>query len=252
MTRAPAASRRSAAWPSRPIRNCPAASASPGSRSKGQPLDPAKTYKVAANEFMLAGGDGYTSLGKGKMLIGLTDGKLMANEVMVYIRRARHGRPPRSKGASPSSDLRQAARRHMAATGPPSRSFSRVRIRRGGAICRSFAVGPPSRLPTVDARARGRRKGASRARRHLQALRLTPLERARVVIIGQDPYPTPGDAHGLAFSYVGAAPCRPRCATFSRSSPATSAAHFARAAICRPGRARACCCSILRSQSRPE
>jgi uracil-DNA glycosylase len=35
------------------------------------------------------------------------------------------------------------------------------------------------------------------------ALRLTPLERAKVVILGQDPYPTPGDAHGLAFSYVG-------------------------------------------------
>ena len=35
------------------------------------------------------------------------------------------------------------------------------------------------------------------------ALRLTPLERVRVVILGQDPYPTPGDAHGLAFSYVG-------------------------------------------------
>ncbi len=26
----------------------------------------------------------------------------------------------------------------------------------------------------------------------------------RVVVVGQDPYPTPGDAHGLAFSYVGA------------------------------------------------
>ena len=24
-----------------------------------------------------------------------------------------------------------------------------------------------------------------------------------MVILGQDPYPTPGDAHGLAFSYVG-------------------------------------------------
>jgi uracil-DNA glycosylase len=35
------------------------------------------------------------------------------------------------------------------------------------------------------------------------ALALTPLERAKVVILGQDPYPTPGDAHGLAFSYVG-------------------------------------------------
>ena len=35
------------------------------------------------------------------------------------------------------------------------------------------------------------------------ALALTPLERVKVVILGQDPYPTPGDAHGLAFSYVG-------------------------------------------------
>lgn len=36
-----------------------------------------------------------------------------------------------------------------------------------------------------------------------RALSLTPLERVSVVILGQDPYPTPGDAHGLAFSYVG-------------------------------------------------
>jgi uracil-DNA glycosylase len=35
------------------------------------------------------------------------------------------------------------------------------------------------------------------------ALALTPLERVTVVILGQDPYPTPGDANGLAFSYVG-------------------------------------------------
>jgi uracil-DNA glycosylase len=32
------------------------------------------------------------------------------------------------------------------------------------------------------------------------ALKLTPLPQTRVVILGQDPYPTPGDAHGLAFS----------------------------------------------------
>lgn len=32
------------------------------------------------------------------------------------------------------------------------------------------------------------------------ALVLTPLEKVRVVILGQDPYPTPGHAHGLAFS----------------------------------------------------
>ena len=35
------------------------------------------------------------------------------------------------------------------------------------------------------------------------ALRLTPFESVRAVILGQDPYPTPGDAHGLAFSYRG-------------------------------------------------
>jgi 5'-nucleotidase/UDP-sugar diphosphatase len=36
---------------------------------------------------MLAGGDGYDSLAKGRVLIGATDGKLLANEVMVYVRR---------------------------------------------------------------------------------------------------------------------------------------------------------------------
>lgn len=32
------------------------------------------------------------------------------------------------------------------------------------------------------------------------AFRATPLDRVRVVILGQDPYPTPGHAHGLCFS----------------------------------------------------
>ncbi|CAA9309480.1 MAG: Uracil-DNA glycosylase, family 1 [uncultured Microvirga sp.] len=36
------------------------------------------------------------------------------------------------------------------------------------------------------------------------ALTLTPLDQVRAVILGQDPYPSPGDAHGLAFSYRGA------------------------------------------------
>lgn len=36
------------------------------------------------------------------------------------------------------------------------------------------------------------------------ALLLTPLEQVKAVILGQDPYPTAGDAHGLAFSYLGA------------------------------------------------
>lgn len=36
------------------------------------------------------------------------------------------------------------------------------------------------------------------------ALAATPFDAVRVVILGQDPYPRPGDAHGLAFSHVGA------------------------------------------------
>lgn len=36
-----------------------------------------------------------------------------------------------------------------------------------------------------------------------RAFSLTPLAGVRVVILGQDPYPTPGHAHGLAFSYAG-------------------------------------------------
>ncbi|EIM27308.1 uracil-DNA glycosylase [Microvirga lotononidis] len=35
------------------------------------------------------------------------------------------------------------------------------------------------------------------------SIALTPLDRVKVVILGQDPYPTPGDSHGLAFSYRG-------------------------------------------------
>lgn len=36
-----------------------------------------------------------------------------------------------------------------------------------------------------------------------RALSLTPLPDVKAVILGQDPYPSPGDANGLAFSYVG-------------------------------------------------
>src|SRR4051794_10004142 len=53
----------------------------------GEPLDPDKTYRVATNNFLLAGGDGYTALAKGRILIGPTDGRRVSNEVMAYIRR---------------------------------------------------------------------------------------------------------------------------------------------------------------------
>jgi uracil-DNA glycosylase len=38
------------------------------------------------------------------------------------------------------------------------------------------------------------------------ALAATPFDGVRVVILGQDPYPTPGHANGLAFSYAGPPP----------------------------------------------
>ncbi|MBT9545503.1 MAG: uracil-DNA glycosylase [Candidatus Sericytochromatia bacterium] len=39
-----------------------------------------------------------------------------------------------------------------------------------------------------------------------QALRLTPVERVKVVILGQDPYPGAGQAHGLSFSVAAGVP----------------------------------------------
>ncbi|HEX8665427.1 MAG TPA: bifunctional UDP-sugar hydrolase/5'-nucleotidase [Beijerinckiaceae bacterium] len=54
---------------------------------QGQPLDDARTYRLATNNFMLRGGDGYGVFTAQKRLIGETDGKLMAGEVMAHMRR---------------------------------------------------------------------------------------------------------------------------------------------------------------------
>lgn len=51
----------------------------------GAPLDPAATYKVATNDYMLGGGDGFTSLGNGKVIIDPAAATLMANTVINYI-----------------------------------------------------------------------------------------------------------------------------------------------------------------------
>jgi 2',3'-cyclic-nucleotide 2'-phosphodiesterase (5'-nucleotidase family) len=53
----------------------------------GKALDPAATYKVATNDYMLGGGDGYTAFTGGKVLIDANNGKLMANDVMAHIRK---------------------------------------------------------------------------------------------------------------------------------------------------------------------
>ncbi len=51
-----------------------------------KPLDLAATYKVATNDYMLGGGDGYTALAGGKVIIDALGGKLIANDVMVHVR----------------------------------------------------------------------------------------------------------------------------------------------------------------------
>ena len=43
----------------------------------------------------------------------------------------------------------------------------------------------------------------------LKAFELTPLDRVKVVILGQDPYHGPGQAIGLSFSVPPGVKCRP-------------------------------------------
>lgn len=64
-----------------------------------------------------------------------------------------------------------------------------------------FRAGAASAVAArVDARLKGGAQVLPPPADVLTALRLTQREAVRVVILGQDPYPTPGDAHGLAFS----------------------------------------------------
>jgi 5'-nucleotidase/UDP-sugar diphosphatase len=64
-----------------------------GSRVKsvkinGEPLDPARTYKLATNDFMARGGDGYRMFTEGKSLIDVAASQLMASQVIAYIGKA--------------------------------------------------------------------------------------------------------------------------------------------------------------------
>ncbi|MCA8906939.1 MAG: 5'-nucleotidase C-terminal domain-containing protein [Rhodospirillaceae bacterium] len=51
----------------------------------GAPLDPAATYRVATNDFLARGGDGYAALTHGRTLIDPTSGGLMATQVIDHI-----------------------------------------------------------------------------------------------------------------------------------------------------------------------
>jgi 5'-nucleotidase / UDP-sugar diphosphatase len=50
------------------------------------PLDPAKTYSVATNDFMARGGDDYTSFRDAKPVLPIADSPLVAYEVIDYIK----------------------------------------------------------------------------------------------------------------------------------------------------------------------
>ena len=65
----------------------------PGSRVTrievaGAPIDEARTCTVATNDFMHTGGDGYTVLGSGEILIDAASGDTMANHLIDYVRAA--------------------------------------------------------------------------------------------------------------------------------------------------------------------
>ena len=51
----------------------------------GAPLEADKLYKVAVNDYILGGGDGYASLGGGRILTDGPTGQLVANDVMAYV-----------------------------------------------------------------------------------------------------------------------------------------------------------------------
>jgi 2',3'-cyclic-nucleotide 2'-phosphodiesterase (5'-nucleotidase family) len=64
-----------------------------GSRVKsvkigGEPLDPGRTYKLATNDFMARGGDGYRAFEGAKNLIDASASQLMASQVIDHVAKA--------------------------------------------------------------------------------------------------------------------------------------------------------------------
>ena len=53
----------------------------------GVPLDESRDYRIATNDFLARGGDGYDAFRTSRRFLADSDAPLLANEVMVYIRR---------------------------------------------------------------------------------------------------------------------------------------------------------------------
>lgn len=74
------------------------AKAEPGKRVSsvmigGAALQADKLYRVAVNDYMLGGGDGYAALGGGKLINDTGAGALVANVVMDYVEKAKTIKP---------------------------------------------------------------------------------------------------------------------------------------------------------------
>jgi 2',3'-cyclic-nucleotide 2'-phosphodiesterase (5'-nucleotidase family) len=54
--------------------------------ANGKPLDTNAKYTIATNDFMANGGDGYVMFREARPLLTVRDAKLMANDVMAYVR----------------------------------------------------------------------------------------------------------------------------------------------------------------------
>jgi 2',3'-cyclic-nucleotide 2'-phosphodiesterase (5'-nucleotidase family) len=52
----------------------------------GEPLDDERIYKVATNDFIARGGDGYVTLRDARRLLPDADSPLLANQIMVFVR----------------------------------------------------------------------------------------------------------------------------------------------------------------------
>jgi 5'-nucleotidase / UDP-sugar diphosphatase len=52
----------------------------------GAPVDPRRLYRLATNDFLARGGDGYTVLATAKQIVGPTSADLVANKVIDYLR----------------------------------------------------------------------------------------------------------------------------------------------------------------------
>jgi uracil-DNA glycosylase len=81
-----------------------------------------------------------------------------------------------------------------------TRRFIAANDRHGWADLAFFAGPARGIARDLDRRAAAGERIAPPPPQVYTALDRTPLAAVRAVILGQDPYPTPGDAHGLAFS----------------------------------------------------